>query len=137
MAAEDYVDFEDTDFLAMRARNEANKLLLRANALRKTDSSTTKSKNIEWVTGDGEIVRVRDMEDSHLSNTINYIYRKLEAHGKATKFMEERGFCVPPFVINKRSGLEWLDILGKEANRRRNKEIENANKVLERSGGKV
>ena len=145
MAAEDYIDFDadpserddSPGFARMRARNEAHHLLRRADSLRKIDSDATKAKHIGWVTGAGEIIRVRDMEDSHLANTINYIYRKLESHSKAVEFMAERGFCVPEFSINKRSGLEWLDILGKESTRRRNKELAKAAKVLERAGGKV
>lgn len=91
---------------------------------------SNKNKNIEWTTRQGEIIRVADMEDSHLGNTICYLHRKLETHAKAAEFMVERGFTVPPCIINKRPVTEWLDIFGKEAVRRANKEMEKAKRVL-------
>lgn len=130
MAAEDYIDFFDYDaltdfddhpFFQNRKASFQNK---------DKNKDTKKNKEIEWVTGQGEVIRVADMEDSHLGNTIRYIVRKMDEHEFAIDVMRERGFTVPPYVINKRPGTEWLEILGKEANRRKKKEIEKAQKVL-------
>ena len=93
-------------------------------------NKSVKNKEIEWFTGAGEIVLVGEMEDDHLANTISYIVRRREEYDRAAAKMAERGWPMPPFIINKRSGEEWLDILGKEANRRRSKEVEKAKLIL-------
>ena len=124
MAAEDYIDFErnihgvdDHSFFKSKSPFHQSK-------------AGKKNKDIEWVTSQGEVIRVGDMEDSHLGNVVRYIVRKMDEHELAVDMMHERGFVVPPYVINKRSGDEWLEIFGKEANRRKKKEIKKARQIL-------
>ena len=124
MAAEDYFD-DPYDWATAEDHNA--RAFLRSPAKPKRKG---KNKDVEWITGSGEVIRIADMEDSHLGNTIRYIARKLDEHSKATQLMATRGFVVPPYVINKRSGDEWLDVLGKEANRRKAKEISKAKQIL-------
>lgn len=136
MAAEDYIDFshlhsDDVAFVAggdqVFNSSAAKRAALKASYRPKKSG---KNKDIEWMTGDGEIIRVADMEDSHLGNTIRYICRKIEGHDKACARMAAHGWPVPAYVINRRPGTEWLDILGKEAARRQTKEIAKAEQVL-------
>ena len=139
MAAEDYIDdyFPDPfdhhqngepDFTYTCARNEARTLLLKKQPVR--HKAEKKNKDIEWVTGQGEIIKIADMEDSHISNTIAYIVRRMKYHQEAADMLHAMGLIKPPYIINRRPGTEWLNIFGKEASRRTNKGIKKAKNTL-------
>ena len=149
MAAEDYIDFahlhgddihyvtggdQVPDFGMTRARNKAHNSLVRKHVdsagVRQTKNQSNKNRNIEWTTGQGEILRLADMEDSHLLNTIVYIRRRAAEFAEVEQIAHSRNLAVPQPLINKRPFDYWIDAMLKELNRREQKKIADAKKLL-------
>lgn len=128
---------ENADFGMFRNRDFANRLLREhvSDKLRQTFAAATKkrsekNRDIEWTTGQGEVLRLEQMEDSHLLNTVAYINRKLDEYNKVAAMAHARNQTVPQYMINKASGTFWIDAMLKELNRREQKKIADAKKVL-------
>jgi hypothetical protein len=77
-----------------------------------------KKKVLVWTTGQGEVIRVADMEDSHLQNTINYLTRKSFEWGHAKAKALEVDVDLGEMIVNKMSVDEWLQIFYSEVKRR-------------------
>lgn len=138
MAAEDYIDFDDNwessrdgaftskleqsikQRLACQLRTEQRLAQQRLAQQRNTGENLgpMKNKDIEWVTGQGEVLKLKEMEDSHLLNTIAYVTRKIDSHGITTMLAAERGFTLPALVVNRQPAQFWIDAMLKELNRR-------------------
>lgn len=121
MAAEDYIDPCDFSY---------EQHILRTLGRATPNVKAKRNLDIEWVTGQGEIMRLEQMEDSHLLNTVAYIRRRTEEHAKTVELAESLHFKVPQFVINKQPADFWIGAMLKELNRRQVKKIADAKQVL-------
>jgi hypothetical protein len=66
-------------------------------------------KEVYWTTMQGATMLLKDMEDSHLVNTILYLNRKVD---------KLREYDLPILPINDKEVSEWLEILNNELEHR-------------------
>lgn len=93
-----------------------------------------RNRDIRWTTGQGEGIRLEDMEDSHLLNTVAYINRRVEEYNKMVELASRRGYAVPAFTINKQTADYWTNAMLKELNRRQGKKLDAARDTLAAAG---
>lgn len=125
MAAEDYIDewmFPERMFKKIERTH-----MPRAN------TSAKRNRDIEWITGQGEILRLEDMKDSHLLNTVAYIQRRVAEYQTVADVAHKRNMHVPPFAINKKPADFWIDAMLKELNRRQMKAVKEAQQLIANS----
>lgn len=69
-------------------------------------------RNVEWETRDGSKIKLKDMETSHVKNTLNMLTKK---HGRSHLVkvgVDEKFIPMEEVVIEDHS--EWIDLLNRE-----------------------
>lgn len=62
-------------------------------------------RSLEWTTASGNDIRIKDMDDSHLINTVLYLSKKRD---------ELEFYNLPMIDINEKPIDVWIDILSNE-----------------------
>lgn len=99
MAAEDYIDewmFPERVFKQVERTH-----------MPRPNTSPKRNRDIEWVTGQGEVLRLEDMKDSHLLNTVAYIQRRVAEYQTVADVAHKRNMRVPPFAINNKKSADF------------------------------
>lgn len=98
--------------------------------VREANTNPKRKRDIEWTTGKGEIMRIADMEESHLLNTVAYINRRVEEYKKVKQMAITVGLMIPEQIINKKPCSFWVTAMLWELHRRETKKIRKAQKIL-------
>ena len=122
MAAEDYMDFDwddDRQFEDQPVHWRSNTCQKLSNLLSGKKGKKERKPVLVWTTGAGDRLRLEEMEESHLRNTIAYIKRKTEEWKKTRlQILNERNRDLGEYRINNAAGEQWITLLLNELDRR-------------------
>jgi hypothetical protein len=77
----------------------------------------------EWVSSDGEVIKIKDMSDRRLENTLAFVYRyKKSFVGKNDRSLSMK--ALEKEAIERKMDLKPIKVLAKIREERRNKRIE-------------
>lgn len=60
---------------------------------------------VSWTTRTGEEMRIKDMEASHIKNTIVYLYKRQDDYDR---------YSLDSFEINSMTAMEWIEVFEAE-----------------------
>lgn len=134
MAAEDYFDFDgfdEPDFSSPRKRPMKKNAYVSPQEFSRVLKEGSSA--VIWSTGSGESIKLDEMEEQHLRNTLSYIHRRMEQWNEARTLSKARGQDIGKYFVNGRTGMEWFDLMSAELRRRQLADTEQAVAVLNRT----
>lgn len=94
-----------------------------------------KNKDHVWRQRTGETLALKDMETTHLINTVIFLTKRQAEYDGAFAKAVETGVLIPVLEINGETTEVWIARMTKELARRRRKDVDKAQHILEVAKG--